>query len=1116
MLVSPRLLVPTFLRGSYETKILINQYIMRKRFNCFAILIMALIMSVPLFAQTSDSAKGMSAQALRVPSNFVFSRLATPLRAGGQSPAASVADRRLHPRAGEMRLPAHSVLYANALGDYNGLISYAPSSPDDIATYVPFDKSVFNAGSTIKDGKLCGIYMDQSMMEYGMIFLWYGWFDLATGEYDGSLENVKDMSLIAFATATDPVTGEVFGEFYDQTMQGWEFGVVDYDKMDRTVVSTTSRLYVAMGITARGEAYGITDDGNLYAIDRKTGKETFVGSTGVNIKDDNGMFYTQGGVIDPKTDTFFWACTDANRQCVIYTVDLGDASVTRVGSSPYQQVALNVLPPAAEDKAPAAVTDFAVSFDGPSTSGKALFTLPGKTFDGDDALTGQLTCEVSVNGSVVATAKGAPGEAMSVELNNLSEGEATIAVVARNDEGASPRVSLVTYVGYDKPLPPSQVSLVRGEGSTATLSWEAPVAGIHGGYMGSLTYNVYRIQGDKQEQVRQGLANTSTSIQLSVDGGLKNYVYAVEAVNQTQHSERAMSNNLVVGDALEVPFFDDFKESIDLYTVIDANADGASWSWDGEWGAARYNYSEENDADDWLITPPINLKAGRYYVVSYKARAASTRYPEMMEARWGNAPTVEAMTEVITPETDLDESEYKLFEKTISPSEDGAYYFGFHALSNAAEFYIFVDSVSVRLGSDPASPAGVDNLRAIPDERGELKATIAFNLPTVSMGGAALSQLTRCEVLSGDRVVASLEEGLQPGQAVSVTDEMAVKGVNRYSVYCYNEAGQGARADAEANVGLDYPAAPVVHTDDQQSQVRLYWDEIEGLYGGVVYQGEVACRIYDLEDEFTVGDQIGVVAGGTREYTVAGLSTDEGEQHFKWWAVRAFNSLGSSSFGKVSLLVGEPYALPFLQSFPFGNQGGHLVAFSMMNGMQMGFAMSETFDNDNGSIYLTAPAPASGVISLGKVATTAADSPVMQFHYKTPGDVPMRLAVRAKLPDGTVTAPIWEADLSEAENEEWQMARFDLPDSVFAARYFIPEISVVVDEPMRDWQVAYIDQVFIGALADGISVVENRQQTEGYNVYTIDGRRVLQRAKSLAGLRPGVYVVNGRTTIVRP
>ncbi|EJW95394.1 fibronectin type III domain protein, partial [gut metagenome] len=222
------------------------------------------------------------------------------------------------------------------------------------------------------------------------------------------------------------------------------------------------------------------------------------------------------------------------------------------------------------------------------------------------------------------------------------------------------------------------------------------------------------------------------------------------------------------------------------------------------------------------------------------------------------------LDQVITEHTELDNTENRLFEKVITAPEDGAYYIGFRATSNPASI-IFIDSVSVSMGCDPASPAQVENLKVTPDQTGELKVTLDFNLPTKTYGGADLAAITRYEVLKGDAVLAQQEGGLRPGDAVSVVDENASKGVNTYRIYCYNEAGQGARTDATTYAGLDYPAPPVVHADDQQTQVRLYWEPVTGLYGGVINQKQVACSIYDLKDENTVIDEIGVVGGGATE-----------------------------------------------------------------------------------------------------------------------------------------------------------------------------------------------------------------------------------------------------------
>ena len=68
---------------------------------------------------------------------------------------------------------------------------------------------------------------------------------------------------------------------------------------------------------------------------------------------------------------------------------------------------------------------------------------------------------------------------------------------------------------------------------------------------------------------------------------------------------------------------------------------------------------------------------------------------------------------------------------------------------------------------------------------------------------------------------------------------------------------------------------------------------------------------------------------------------------------------------------------------------------------------------------------------------------------------------------------------------------------------------------MEEDQQIIIDNFTIGSLADGISIVDNKTDARRYNVFTTDGRQVLLQAESLRGLRPGVYVINGRTTIVR-
>ena len=74
---------------------------------------------------------------------------------------------------------------------------------------------------------------------------------------------VNDLSLTATETAVDPVTGEIFGEFYAPDLNGHEWGVIDYTTLKRTTIAPAQHVYVALGIANDGFAYGVTKEGGL-------------------------------------------------------------------------------------------------------------------------------------------------------------------------------------------------------------------------------------------------------------------------------------------------------------------------------------------------------------------------------------------------------------------------------------------------------------------------------------------------------------------------------------------------------------------------------------------------------------------------------------------------------------------------------------------------------------------------------------------------------------------------------------------------------------------------------------------------------------------------------------
>ncbi|MCF0207727.1 MAG: T9SS type A sorting domain-containing protein [Bacteroidales bacterium] len=120
----------------------------------------------------------------------------------------------------------------------------------------------------------------------------------------------------------------------------------------------------------------------------------------------------------------------------------------------------------------------------------------------------------------------------------------------------------------------------------------------------------------------------SESVTLPQDGGLL-YVKFSASVEGVQNAEVSLSSGeisasiAVVGEgvdcgpAIESPFVEYFTAPADLtcWQIIDANDDGATFVFE-EW-AAVYNYSVSNDADDWLVSPALNIDEAKKVSIDY-------------------------------------------------------------------------------------------------------------------------------------------------------------------------------------------------------------------------------------------------------------------------------------------------------------------------------------------------------------------------------------------------------------------------------------------------------------------------------------------------------------------
>ena len=181
----------------------------------------------------------------------------------------------------------------------------------------------------------------------------------------------------------------------------------------------------------------------------------------------------------------------------------------------------------------------------------------------------------------------------------------------------------------------------------------------------------------------------------------------------------------VVQKAATLPITPDWECKFDKeadfsqFTVIDSNNDRfqsshfdwGTWNYlykagEGPYGpdypghCAGYTSDEDHDADDWLITPALALKAGNTYKVTYKVRAHRSTMPERLEVKYGTAATVAGMTQTLMARTDITNAEYVEYSQELTPVADGTYYIGFHAVSDADNMILYLDDISVKKSAD--------------------------------------------------------------------------------------------------------------------------------------------------------------------------------------------------------------------------------------------------------------------------------------------------------------------------------------------------------------------------------------------------------------------------------
>lgn len=461
------------------------------------------------------------------------------------------------------------------------------------------------------------------------------------------------------------------------------------------------RSLYAMAVNAEGVMYAIDDKGMLCTVDKSTGDCTDVASTGLR------PLYRQSMDFDRETGVIYWAFSGAQRLGTLYTVDATTATPTLVGNiGRYEQQVVGMHVPFSlySNAAPSYVTDLGIT---PDATGALSVTLdwvcPTQTIGGEP-LESIDYVEISRDGVQVATITGAaPGVAMSWSDVVDKAATYTYKVQAINSVGYGELRTIAAYVGHDVPAAVENLDLERTTPNSITLSWDAVTRGVNGGYIdqASLRYRITRTSDNKV------LAEDHTD-EVFVDNtitDLGRYRYSIESYNVDGVGGITNSGYIVNGPARSLPMFANFdvndETEPNLWTVGDANGDGISFFWNYDdnykWGAYYYQTLGMEEANDWLISPPLHLEAQTPYKVIVEAGVGSNSQSEQFSVYL--IQDYDLSTAVKVGES-FDITHYDYYRANIEGVEEGVYSVCIKCTSGLASDYIAIYSVEVAENGD--------------------------------------------------------------------------------------------------------------------------------------------------------------------------------------------------------------------------------------------------------------------------------------------------------------------------------------------------------------------------------------------------------------------------------
>jgi hypothetical protein len=244
-------------------------------------------------------------------------------------------------------------------------------------------------------------------------------------------------------------------------------------------------------------------------------------------------------------------------------------------------------------------------------------------------------------------------------------------------------------------LPPTSIVVSNILSNSADISWTAPTPAPTG-------YK-YVVSTSNVTPTMAGTAVATTMVSLTgLTDNTTYYVFVRSMCSPDSSIWTASSEFQTPCLATNVPYMADMS-SVSCLGLLNNNG-GTTWGVQNTAPTTpagftppllQYSYDDALPGDDYVFTQGLNLMAGEMYKVKYRFANNSVTFDEKMDVRIGNDVTVAAQSTILKDHPLIDGGIMRLDSATFTVPTSGVYFISFRAYSDADQFNLYLDDISV-------------------------------------------------------------------------------------------------------------------------------------------------------------------------------------------------------------------------------------------------------------------------------------------------------------------------------------------------------------------------------------------------------------------------------------